>query len=139
MKLTITNGSVTLSGNTILESVNIDINSGDKIAIVGRNGAGKTTLVKAIIDNSLFDEGIGEEKFNITKIGNFDINTDIKNTTGNGVSNSAIFVPIGILEIKHDIIRLIRIEEKTKDDFFDIIPNLMSNINVNEIIKNIKM
>lgn len=74
-----------------------------------------------------------------SKIGNFDINTDIKNTTGNGVSNSAIFVPIGILEIKHDVIRLIRIEEKTKDDFFDIIPNLMSNINVNEIIKNIKM
>ena len=50
-----------------------------------------------------------------------------------------MFVPIGILEIKHDVIRLIRIEEKVKDDFFDIIPNLMSNINVNEIIKNIKM
>ena len=73
MKLTITNGSITLSGNTILECVNIDINSGDKIAIVGRNGAGKTTLVKGIIDTSLFDEGIGDEKFSITKIGTFDI------------------------------------------------------------------
>jgi uncharacterized spore protein YtfJ len=74
-----------------------------------------------------------------SKIGNFDINTDIKNTTGNGNSNSAVFVPIGILEIKHDVIRLIRIEEKVKDDFFDIIPNLMSNINVNDIIKNIRI
>lgn len=74
-----------------------------------------------------------------SKIGNFDVNTDIKNSSGNGNSNSAIFVPIGILEIKNDIIRLIRIEEKVKDDFFDIIPNLMSTINVNDIIKNIKM
>jgi uncharacterized spore protein YtfJ len=74
-----------------------------------------------------------------SKIGNFDINTDIKNTTGNGMSNSCVFVPIGILEIKNDVIRLIRIEEKSKDDFFDFIPNLMSNINVNDIIKNIKM
>ena len=73
MKLTITNGSITLNGNTILECVNLDINSGDKIAIVGRNGAGKTTLIKGIIDNSLFDEGIGEEKFSINKIGTFDI------------------------------------------------------------------
>lgn len=73
MKLTIKNGSITLAGNTILEEVNIDINEGDKIAIVGRNGAGKTTLVKGIIDNSLFDEGIGEEKFAINKIGEFEI------------------------------------------------------------------
>ena len=73
MKLTITNGAITLAGNTILEQVNMDINSGDKIAITGRNGAGKTTLIKGIIDNSLFEEGIGEEKFQISKIGNFDI------------------------------------------------------------------
>ena len=74
-----------------------------------------------------------------SKIGNFNVNTDIKNTYGNGDSSSAIFVPIGILEIKNDVIRLIKIDEKTKDDFFDIIPNLMSTINVNDIIKNIKM
>ena len=73
MKLTIKNGSITLAGNTILEEVNIDINEGEKIAIVGRNGSGKTTLVKGIIDNSLFDEGVGEEKFQINKIGTFEI------------------------------------------------------------------
>lgn len=73
MKLTITNGAITLDGNTILEEVNFDINYGDKIAIVGRNGAGKTTLAKGIIDNDLFSEGIGDAKFSITKIGTFDI------------------------------------------------------------------
>ena len=38
-----------------------------KIAVVGRNGAGKSTLLNAIINNELFSEGIGEEKFNIMK------------------------------------------------------------------------
>lgn len=73
MNLSIKNASVTLSGNTILELVNFDIKDNDHIAIVGRNGAGKTTLLKALIDNEMFDEGIGEEKFSITKIGKWSI------------------------------------------------------------------
>ena len=71
MKYKITNGSVTLDGNTILEEINFEINSTDKIGIVGRNGAGKTTLLNSLIDNNLLEEGIGEDKFNITKIGKF--------------------------------------------------------------------
>ena len=73
MKYKITNGSVTLDGNTILEEINFEINSTDKIGIVGRNGAGKTTLLNSLIDNNLLEEGIGEDKFNITKIGKFSI------------------------------------------------------------------
>ncbi len=73
MNIKIRNAGVTLGINTILEEVNIDINDKDKIAIVGRNGAGKTTLLKAIIDNSLFESGVGEEKFSITKLGKFNI------------------------------------------------------------------
>ncbi len=73
MNIKIRNASVTLGVNTILEEVNLDINEKDKIAIVGRNGAGKTTLLKAIIDNSLFESGIGDEKFSITTLGKFNI------------------------------------------------------------------
>lgn len=73
MNIKIRNASVTLGINTILEEVNLDINDHDKIAIVGRNGAGKTTLLKAIINNDLFDEGVGEEKFSIIKQGKFNI------------------------------------------------------------------
>ena len=40
-----------------------------RIAIVGRNGAGKTSLLKAIINNEMLEEGIGEEKFGIYKQG----------------------------------------------------------------------
>ena len=73
MNISIKNASVTLSGTTILEYVNFDIKDHDHIAIVGRNGAGKTTLLKAIIDNEMFDEGIGEEKFQITKLGKYNV------------------------------------------------------------------
>ncbi len=73
MKYSIKNGSVTLNGNTILEEVNFEVNTKEHIAIVGPNGAGKTTLLNAIINPELFDEGIGDEKFTITKIGEFNI------------------------------------------------------------------
>ena len=73
MNIKIRNAGVTLGVNTILEEVNLDINEKDKIAIVGRNGAGKTTLLKAIIDNSLFESGVGDEKFSITTLGKFNI------------------------------------------------------------------
>ena len=73
MKLAIQNGSVTINGNTILERVDFEVNDSEHIAVVGRNGSGKTTLLKAIIDNELFDEGTGEEKFLINRIGNFQI------------------------------------------------------------------
>lgn len=65
----ITNGSVTINAKTILEEINIEIKDKDKIAIIGRNGAGKTTLLKALIDNELLSEGVGEEKFTIFKSG----------------------------------------------------------------------
>lgn len=73
MKLAIKNASVTLEGNTILEEVNIAITDHTHAAIVGRNGAGKTTLLKAIADEELFSEGIGEEKFQIEHIGKFKV------------------------------------------------------------------
>ena len=48
MNFKVTNGSVELDGETIIEEVNFEIREREKIAIVGRNGAGKSTLLKAI-------------------------------------------------------------------------------------------
>ena len=65
MNYKIVNGSVSYGAETILEEIDFEIKEKDKIAIVGRNGCGKSTLLNAIIDNSMFEEGIEEEKFNI--------------------------------------------------------------------------
>lgn len=69
MHYKITNGSISFGAETIIEEINFEIKDKDKIAIVGRNGSGKTTLLKAIVDNSMLEEGIGEEKFGIYKQG----------------------------------------------------------------------
>ena len=70
MNYRIINGSISYGAETILEEINFEIKEKDKIAIVGRNGSGKSTLLNAIVDNSMFEEGIGEEKFNVYKQGN---------------------------------------------------------------------
>ena len=70
MNFKITNGSISFGAETILEEINFEVKGKQKVAIVGRNGAGKSTLLKAIVDNELLTEGIGEDKFNIYKEGN---------------------------------------------------------------------
>ena len=69
MNYKIVNGSISYGAETILEEINFEIKDKDKIAIVGRNGSGKTTLLKALVNNEMLEEGIGEEKFNIYKQG----------------------------------------------------------------------
>lgn len=67
MNYRITNGSISYGAETILEEINFEIKGKEKVAIVGRNGCGKSTLLKAIVDNEMLSEGIGESKFNIQK------------------------------------------------------------------------
>ena len=69
MNFRIVNGAVSYGAETILEEINFEINSKDKVAIVGRNGCGKTTLLKAIVNNDLLEAGIGESQFNVYKEG----------------------------------------------------------------------
>ena len=73
MNYRIINGSVSYGAETILEEINFEINNKDKIAVVGRNGAGKSTFLKALIDNSMLEEGVGESKFSVIKEGKLKI------------------------------------------------------------------
>ena len=69
MNYKITNGSINYGAETIIEEINFEIKDKEKIAIVGRNGSGKTSFLKALIDNEMLEEGIGENKFSIYKQG----------------------------------------------------------------------
>ena len=70
MKYVIKNGAVSINGETILESINLEINEKSHIGIVGKNGAGKTTLLRSIVDNSMLESGIDETSFQVIKQGN---------------------------------------------------------------------
>lgn len=57
----------------ILSDINLNIQSGEKIAIVGRNGSGKTTLVKNII--RLYDPTIGSISIDNKNYRDYDVHS----------------------------------------------------------------
>ncbi len=44
--------------NKVLDGINLDINRGDRIALVGSNGAGKTTLIRCLLGEYVHDGDI---------------------------------------------------------------------------------
>jgi len=48
MQLKINNAYFGYAGEDILENFNFEVNTSDKIAIIGRNGSGKTTILKIL-------------------------------------------------------------------------------------------
>lgn len=57
--------------NMILKDVNLKINAGEKVAIVGLNGAGKTTLIKLLL--RLYDPVSGNIEIDNIDIKNYDL------------------------------------------------------------------
>ena len=50
--LTIKNYDLSIENKLLIKNINLKINYGDKICIIGNNGCGKTTLIKQIISNN---------------------------------------------------------------------------------------
>ena len=42
----------------ILDDVNLQIDAGDRVCLIGRNGAGKSSLIKLLVGEQLPDSGI---------------------------------------------------------------------------------
>ena len=49
--LVINNFNLLIEDKLLIENINLKINYGDKVSLVGNNGCGKSTLIKAIINN----------------------------------------------------------------------------------------
>lgn len=81
MYFKISNGSITLGGNTILEDINFSVTDNEKIGIVGRNGTGKTTLLKVIIGEIDLEDGYDTLK--IDKTNDFKLGYIKQNVTTN--------------------------------------------------------
>lgn len=74
------------------------------------------------------------------KISFLNLKTDIKATNGDGASGSIQVTPICLLKASNNSIDIINLEEPSiKDSFTDILPNMLSNIDVNTILKNFKL
>jgi ATP-binding cassette subfamily F protein 3 len=55
--LTISKLKKEFSGEVLFSNVSFDINSSDKIALIGKNGSGKSTLIKMIMELESVDDG----------------------------------------------------------------------------------
>ena len=55
--LTIKDLKKSYGGRTLFEDASLQVNYGDKVALVGPNGAGKSTLFSLVLGNEEADEG----------------------------------------------------------------------------------
>lgn len=62
----IRNLSITADGKQILKNINLDINEGDSIGIIGKSGAGKSTLLHLLRGFEEFEDIKGEVIFNVS-------------------------------------------------------------------------
>src|SRR5574341_2050641 len=62
----IRNLSITADGKQILKNINLDINEGDSIGIIGKSGAGKSTLLHLLRGFEEFEDIKGDVIFNVS-------------------------------------------------------------------------
>lgn len=74
MRLCLNNINVSFGDNEVLKNINFDVNTKDKIAIIGRNGSGKTTLLRVITGQQDIDYSYNHTtQDKIQKTGKFEI------------------------------------------------------------------
>ncbi len=129
----ISNGSVTLGANTILEDINFYVKDNDKIGIVGRNGCGKTTLLKAITNEYTLSDGYDDLK--IESSNDFKIGYVKQNITDNLNMKMIDYIKESysdILEIEN---KLNSLEQKLSNSYSEQILNKYNDLQNEYIYK----
>ena len=74
MRLCLNDISVSFGDKEVLKNINFEVNTKDKIAIIGRNGSGKTTLLRVITGKQEIDSSYNRTTADkIQKTGKFEI------------------------------------------------------------------
>lgn len=129
----ISNGSVTLGANTILEDINFYVKDNDKIGIVGRNGCGKTTLLKAITNEYTLSDGYDDLK--IESSNDFKIGYVKQNITDNLNMKMIDYIKesySNILEIEN---KLNSLEQKLSNSYSEQVLNKYNDLQNEYIYK----
>lgn len=129
----ISNGSVTLGANTILEDINFYVKDNDKIGIVGRNGCGKTTLLKAITNEYTLSDGYDDLK--IESSNDFKIGYVKQNITANLNMKMIDYIKESysdILEIEN---KLNSLEQKLSNSYSEQVLNKYNDLQNEYIYK----
>ncbi|MED3467490.1 MULTISPECIES: ABC transporter ATP-binding protein [Bacillus cereus group] len=111
----------------VLDNINLEINKGEKISIVGYNGSGKTTLVNCILGLYEVDEGI-------IKIN--EENIDEINKTNYSAKVSAVFQDF--YKYKYSVRENIGLGDLTKINNEEMLYDILSKVGLYEKIRNYK-
>lgn len=121
MRLCLNNISVSFGDNEVLKDINFEVNTKDKIAVIGRNGSGKTTLLRVITGQQDIDSSYNKTtQDKIQRTGKFEIGylkqiafDDDSETFENEILK--VFKPITDLKEKIDTVETAMASGKTYD------------------------
>ena len=106
--LTISDVTIGFAGPNLLDGVTAQIESGQRIGLLGRNGAGKTTLLKMLSGDLLPDNGEIQldVQTNVSRLTQ-DVPSDLCGTIGDivltGISDETISDPTTRWEAEHAV------------------------------------
>lgn len=108
-------GSIKSIDHTIyvkaLNNINLEINQGDRIGLIGHNGAGKSTLLKILSGIYEPTEGIAEIKGHISSLTDITLGMDPESSGYENIIMRCIFMGLSFKEAKSKVKEIVNFSE----------------------------